>query len=463
MIFPSKSLYLELTLLRVAMTSFNLYKETKDHYDLLIPDKLEGLILLSLYEKFGKDEFSEDRINETIDKVHKDLGRQSQRNEYERNSAIVLKFQEFFLWRDDIKKTYRFKVYGEEFCEKIKERLESRYSPAEIKRLFDSLYHELLRHLNSPSLNFNLWVTEHFNRRTLDILTQVEILDQQVSESVKEFRKKIKENDQGLFQLLEEIEMSLDEIKEHASQLKDAFKATYDIEYKLEELLNSPESQQFISNINEVMNFNTLIRGQLEQVSDRIDRIKPRIREFIYEFNQRDFDRKTTLFLNLLLNNSKQIRNEKGKKILVLPTEVPTFSVFNAADLPRFVVIPEKDISPKIPVEVVYRKVNTMRQNDALKNVGQKIFERQRVQYWVKYIMEKLENEGQLNYTPLFFQILSEEGLILSIAVKTTNKIIRDLSKNRTYKITIVQEKEKHNLFPTINLWKMYIQKKFIS
>ncbi|MCW3084030.1 MAG: hypothetical protein JWP12_1396 [Bacteroidetes bacterium] len=74
------------------MSEFDLYREAKDHYELLIPDRLEGLILLNLYKKYRKEDFTEEKINDSIDKVYQDLGRSSQRNEYERNNAILLKF-----------------------------------------------------------------------------------------------------------------------------------------------------------------------------------------------------------------------------------------------------------------------------------------------------------------------------------------------------------------------------------
>ena len=441
------------------MDTFDLYREAKNHYDLLIPDKLEGLILLNLYDRFVNEEFSEERIYDAIDKVYKDLGRNSQRNEYERNNAIVLKFQEFFIWRDEVKKNYKFKAYGKEFCENIRERLFKRYSPAEIKRIFDYLYHELLRYTESDDLDFNLWYKEHFYIRNTEILAQVEILDQQVSESVRVFRKRIKEDNPNLFLLLEEIEISLNEIKEHASQLKEAFKSTYDIDYRLDDLIGVPSSQEFISNINVVMDFNSGIRAQLEQVSSRIDRIKPRIREFIYEFNQRDFDRKTGLFLNLLLTASKQIKGEAGRKRLLLPDGIPLFQIYAPSILPKFVIVPERDITPKAPVEIIHRRVNTQRQNDLSKVAWQMIFERQRVQFWVKQAFDALNLANELDFSTLFFRILTEENANLSIAIKATSKFLRQVSKNRNMQVKINHETETNPSYPNIHIWKMYIRK----
>ena len=441
------------------MESFNLYQEAKSNYDLLVPEKSEGLILLSLYDKWGIEEFTELQINDTIDKIYRDLGRQSNRNAFDRNSSIILKLQEFFLWRDELKKNYRFKSYGEEFCKKIKERLEHRYSPAEIKRLFDSLYLELLRHIEDDELNFLLWYKEQFKRRTTDIVNQVEILDQQVSESVREFRSKIKNSELNLFRLLEEIEISLDLIKQYAVQLKDTFKSTYDIEYKLQDLIADPNSQENIGYINDVLNFYANIRSQLEQVSDRIDKIKPRIREFIYDFNQRDFDRKTVLFLQTLLTLSASTKNDKGKRIINLPFGIPEFQIYGEINAPKFVLIPDKDITPKIPVEVTTRVANQKRQEERIKAEKKRLLERKRILFWFNNIKQQVNDEGSLEYSNKFYEILKEENNNLLIVTKLTSKIIRELSQDMKFKVIVRQEEISNTLFKKTRIWKMQIQK----
>lgn len=441
------------------MEAFNLYHEAKSNYDLLVPEKAEGLILLSLYEKWGNGEFTEPQINDTIDKVYRDLGRQSNRNAFDRNSAIILRLQEFFLWRDELKKNYRFKGYGEEFCKKIKERLENRYNPAEIKRLFDSLYLELLRHLDDNELGFSIWYKEQFKRRTTDIVNQVEILDQQVSESVREFRSKIKNSELDLFKLMEEIEISLDLIKQYAVQLKEAFQSTYDIEYKLQDLIAAPNTQDSIGSINDVLNFYSDIRSQLEQVSDRIDKIKPRIREFIYDFNQRDFDRKTVLFLQTLLASSTSTKNDKGKRIINLPFGIPEFQIYGEINAPKFIIIPDKDITPKIPVEVTTRVANQRRQEERIKAEEKRLWERKRILYWFNNIKQQVNNDGSLEYSNKFYEILKEENNNLLIPTKLTSKIIRELSRDKRFKVIIHQEETSNTLFKNTRLWKMQIRK----
>lgn len=73
------------------MESFNLYREAKDQYEKLIPEKNEGLILLSLYSKYKDKDFTEENIISIINKIFRDQGNnECSRTEYNRNLCIIL-------------------------------------------------------------------------------------------------------------------------------------------------------------------------------------------------------------------------------------------------------------------------------------------------------------------------------------------------------------------------------------
>nr|WP_294894449.1 hypothetical protein [uncultured Pedobacter sp.] len=439
--------------------SFDLYREAKYQYELIVPEQIEGLVLLSLFEQFGSESFKEEQINAIIDRVHHDLGKSTQRTEYDRNNSIVLKLQEFYLSRDESKKQYRFKTFGLQFCKNIKERLLGNYNPAKIKRLFDGLLVDLKRYLETADYTFDLWFEEHFIRIFPEITAHVEILDQQVSQSVREFRKRIKNEKENIHVLLDDIIIRLDGIKGQANELKAAFASTYEIDAKVEEVMIDGIQGTSTQNINKVFEFNGSIRGQLEQISTRIDHIKPKVREFIYEFNQRDFDRKSAMFLDLLIKRSNTIKNEAGKRIISLPAAVPGFQISDQASLPRFVVVPEKDIAPKIPAEALIRSIDTERQKEMIRLEKIKVWERGRVSYWIKEIKERLEQTPELDYGKMFFEILQKENSKLQIPVKVTSKVVRELPKQKQYSIKVSQEIIRNLLYPNIKIWKMSIQK----
>ncbi|WP_333888582.1 hypothetical protein [Sphingobacterium siyangense] len=439
--------------------SFNLYNEAKQQYKLIVPERIEGMILISLYDQFGNESFKEEQLNETIDRVHRDLGANTTRTEYERNNSIILRLQEFYLSRDGSRKEYQFKTFGTQFCSNIKERLISIYNPAKIRRTFDGLLVDLKRYLNTDNHDFNLWFEEKFSVSTPEIIKHVEILEQQVSQSVREFRKKIKDEHEDIYVLIEEILHRLDEIKDQAKELKEAFAATYYIDSELDELMLSRNAEFDGANINRVFEFNDLIRRKLEQISIRIDHIKPKVREFIYEFNQRDYDRKTALFIDFLIKRSRVKKDVSGKRDICLPSKISNFLMVDLTQLPRFCIVPDRDISPKIRPQVINREVDVERQKKLLERNKAKHRERERINFWMNYVKEQVAKEGTLDYSELFYKILSEEQNHLSVPVKVTSKLVREIPKQKQYKININNDVVSNEDYPSIKLWKLSIHK----
>jgi len=439
------------------MDSFNLYREAKDQYDKLIPEKNDGLILLSLYAKYKDKDFTEENIISTITKVFKGQGNESSRTEYNRNNVIILRLQESFLWRNTSKRTYQFKKYGLELCQNIEKRLIEKYNPAKIKRFFAELYKSLTDSIEE-NRDFKEWIEDHFEIRLPELISQIEILDQQVNESVKDFKTGINSEDQDVLDALKGIEIRLEVIKEQASELRNAFQISYDIDDLLISLLENNKVQDNISNIHRVQDFHNNSRSQLEQVSKRIEKIKPRIREFIYDFNKKNFDRKTNKFINYLLQQSVVIREGSSKRIQ-LPDNLSGLFIKSTIHNPKFNVIPRREISPKLPIVVTNRKVDVVKRKQLLEKTLKWKRDKERIRYWTKLAFQELEKKGVLDFTPFFFKVLKDDQL--TIAVKTAHNIIRKNTTYRNkYKVEIKKESVSDTTKKGISLWQMTLQKK---
>lgn len=439
------------------MESFNLYREAKDQYEKLIPEKSDGLILLYLYAKYKDKDFTEQNIIATIKKVFKDQGNEELRTEYNRNNAIILRFQESFLWRNNTKKTYQFKKYGLELCQNIEKRLIKKYNPAKIKRFFAELHKSLTENIEE-NRGFKEWIDDHFEIRLPELTSQIEILDQQVNESVKDFKTGINAEDQDVLNALKGIEIRLEVIKEQAYELRNAFQISYDIDDLLIGLLEDNKAKGSTADIYRVQNFHNDSRSQLEQVSKRIEKIKPRIREFIYDFNKKNFDRKTNKFIDYLLQHSVVIRDGSTKRIQ-LPDSLPELQIKSNLHNPKFNVIPIRQISSMQPVEVTTRKVDVVKRKELIQKTLKWKQDKEKITYWTKLAFQELEAKGVLNFTPFFFNILKEDQL--TIAVKTAHNIIRKNTTYRNkYKVQIKRESVQDNSKKGISLWQMTIQKK---
>lgn len=439
------------------METFNLYREAKDQYEKLIPEKNDGLILISLYAKYRDKEFSEENIVTIINKVFKDQGNESSRTEYNRNNSIILRLQESFLWRNETKRTYQFKKYGLELCQNIEKRLIEKYNPAKIKRYFDELYQSLTKNIEDKN-NFNLWIEDHFDIRMPELISQIEILDQQVNDSVSEFKTNIKSEHYNIINLLKEIEIRLEIIKEQAFELKNAFQISYDIDELLTSILEKNKGYDYIENIQKVQKFHDSSRNQLEQVSKRIEKIKPRIREFIYDFNKQDFDRKTSKFINHLLEKSF-VKREGNAKRIQLPNNLSGLKIRSVENLPRLNVLTIKEISPKFAINVGKRKIDVDKRKELIEKTLKWKHDKERIMYWNEIAFQELEEKGVLAFSALFFRIMDTDKII--IAVKTAHNVLRKSTRNKQkYQIEIKSELVNHPVKKGITLWQMIIQKK---
>jgi hypothetical protein len=439
------------------LESFNLYIEAKDQYEKLVPEKNDGLIILSIYGKYKDKDFTEENIVSLINKVFKDQGTDSSRTEHNRNNNVILRLQESFLWRNEIKRTYKFKKYGLEFCQSLEKRLIAKYNPAKIKRFFVELYNSLTTAVETGT-DFNLWVEDHFDIRMPSLSSQIEILDQQVNESVSDFKLTVKSENSNIQDILKQIETGLDIIKEQASELRNAFQISYDIDEILTAILEKNEAGGYIENIKKVQDFHDSSRSQLEQVSKRIEKIKPRIREFIYDFNKQDFDRKTNKFLSHILEHST-VRRRSGNKYIHFPEGIPVFKLRASGIIARLTVIPIREISPKVPITVSKREINVAKRKDLVDKTAMWKYEKERIRYWTELAFSQLEQDSMLDFTPFFFKILETEKF--SIAVKTAhNTLRRSAGLKNKYRITINKQASYTGQNKGISIWQMTIQKK---
>ncbi|UKB78637.1 hypothetical protein [Chryseobacterium sp. MEBOG07] len=310
---------------------------------------------------------------------------------------------------------------------------------------------------NPPQLL--IWMDDHFNQRSNELALQIEILDQQVSESVDEFRFQIKQPQANILQVIDTISDGLDQIKQHAHELTTGFQITYDIDDILQDMLKDPASFDLLDNINHVLQYNQNVRNHLDQVSVRIDKIKPRIREFIFEFNQRELDRKTDKFLHYLLDNASYIRQENQTKRLVFPEDMESVIIRIPESVPRFYILTEKDFVRKAPLPPAVRSIDLEQTKNAVAKNREKLEIKARIQFWAKKALDQIDQEGQLEFSPFFFSILAQEQDNLNIAVKTAHRLIKKCNSWQ-YKITIDQNEYHNPNYQNLSLWNMTIQKK---
>ena len=87
-------------------------------------------------------------------------------------------------------------------------------------------------------------------------------------------------------------------------------------------------------------------------------------------------------------------------------------------------------------------------------------YEKDRVKYWTRIALQKIEQKGELTFSPFFFKILKKEEKSLSIGVKTAQKVLEKSFYEKDYYVTIDKEKQSDEEIKNLSLWEMRIQKK---
>jgi hypothetical protein len=439
------------------MNEIDLYSEAKPRYHQLIPKREDGLVIFALFQRYQQREFTEQQIIQVIEQVLADLGKSGQRTENDRNNQVILRLQDFFLWRDRKRKVYGFKQYGAEFCLKVYQRLSESYHPARIERILKGLLETLRTQLTAAPLELPFWIQDQFEPHSGNLALQIEILDQQVNESVDLFRKEIKMPQTDIIALIDTISAGLDGIKQHAAELTIGFQVTYDIDDELQPLLKDPAANPVILHIDRVLRYNQELRSHLDQISNRIDKIKPQVREFIFKFNLREMDRKTDKFIHHLLDHSHYTRNSDQARRLVLPVGIPAPLLSNPEYMPRFCIVPLRELARRSPIRPTFRVVNEIATDEMVIKHTIRLDLKKRVQAWTEKALDLIKTEGSLHFSPFFFDVLRAEQDNLNVPVKVAQRLIKQCSDRHRYLISVAETTYHDPNYLNLSLWNMTI------
>lgn len=443
------------------MTDFHFYHELKKekYYDPLIPKKETGLVIILLYEKWKSGEYSgnsftEEAVKNAIEEVAKDLGKVYERTPHDRFKDVNLQLQEYFLLRNEDSNLYNITQYGLDFCERIKAKLLLEFDPSVIEKILADLIETLKKYIGS---DFSYWYNHQFLSQQTTIKNHVETLLRKVDESVKTFRKATKSEDDSFLGTVKKVDESLAVIGKHSEELKGAFYDAEEIKALLNELSFHQPTNEIISQREQVRLFVENVNNDLSIISQRIERIRPKLRQFISGINQRNFDRNTVKFLEFLLEKST-LKKEGNRKKTKLPNGVNTKTIFQEES--NFIILESGRIQPKQPTPIVAPKEDETKRKARFEKAEDRFFIRNRVRYWVSEFEKELLKNERLDFTPYYFVILDHEQKYRStISLKVASELFRKYSKLKNYNVAVNKTIVTSNKYSNLGIWKMDIQK----
>jgi hypothetical protein len=444
------------------MQDFHFYHELKKdkYYIPLVPQREAGLVIILLYEewktgKYLSNSFTEDAIKNAIEQVASDLGKKYERTPHERFKEVNLSLQEYFLLRNEETNLYKITQYGEEFCERIHEKLIREFKPSDIEKILADLIDLLKKYIEKG--DFAHWYRHYFLPQKNNIKNQVETLLKQVENSVKEFRLSIKSDDQTFLETVRKVDQNLQIIGGHTKELKDAFFDAEEIKGLVLQLSFGNPSPEIVEYIRVVRLFLEDVNNDLNIISHRIDRVRPKLRQFISSINQRNFDRNTENFLRFLLKSSS-ISKDGNKKKIQLYKEIPVKVIYEPES--TFVMVEEGRLFPKQPSPLVLPKRDKNKREKQLNKAKDKMRINKRIRFWLSSLDLQIKKENSLDFSKAYYDILEkEESYGKTIALKVANNIFRKYTKLKNFSVKVERKMMIDNKYPEQAIWKMNIQK----
>lgn len=444
------------------MTEFHFYHELKKdkYYEPLIPEKKSGLVIIYLYDqwksgKYLSNSFTENAVKSAIELVASDLGKSYESTQHERFRIINRGLQEYFLFRNEATNLYHITQYGIEFCESIRNKLEPEFNPSVIEKILSDLI-SLLK-ASIAKNDFEYWYNHHFRNQKPYIKRQVETLLRLVEKAVQEFRASTKLDDEIFIETVRKVDASLDAVRKHSDELKDVFFDAEEIKSIILEL-SFDDSMELINQKEFVRSFIEEINNDLSIINQRIEKIRPKLRQFISSINQRNFDRNTEQFLQFLLKNST-VSKESYKNKIYFPTSIEIIELFKSEI--KFTIVESDRLKDQSPVSVVQPKESKEKQKIQLEKVNNAFLIRNRIRFWLTKLEKELREKGNINFTLYYFQILEEEQFYSkTISIKVASALFRKYSKLRNYKVSIKKELQTAEKYPNQAIWDMNIELK---
>jgi hypothetical protein len=435
------------------MDAFNLYNEIKQEYNNLLPNKKVMLVIFHLYQRIENKEldatFSEDDILKSIKYVRNEI----KTEQTEQFNQTIRSLQKFFLWRDENKGIYSFRPYAEQLCAEIATVLSDTFNPTEIEEGFKFI-------LNKLDIEpFDKWYGYAFERHRKKVSAQTSVLDRKVAKAITEFRTEINQNDDYNIPSLKNIIDILSALGVQTRELNVAFRSSRYIEDWIINFQKEEKGVPYFKETTDVIQYLKNIRNKLQIIGRRIDRIKPKLDEYINNVNQHDFYRKFKLLLKYTLDNAQLNKSRE----VYLPQNILNECI-PPDKIQKFMIIKEnwgpEQITSQRSAKIIVPSTNKEASLLELKRCNKQMAMFKRVKRYLDELDSQISISKEVDFSMYFFNIMKKEHGDINVAARFASRAMEKYFKSKTHQIEIQKEKIDYSLYPTLTIWKTTIYKR---
>lgn len=372
-----------------------------------------------------------------------------------RYSGIIRDLQKYWLLRgvNPGPATYSLRPHARALCERLHATLFSELVVSEAEAAF-----KLLReNIGEGDESFLVWAGQLLPQLSLNVEQQLVALDNAIETAVARLRQQTShDHDEAAFVVtLEEVDATLADLLQKATELGRAFGHTVELQAQLTHLWASNDQEQTAVNqaARQALRFIDRARQRLDELSQRLSWVHPRVQALFGNLGKLRFDRKTEQFLLALL------RAEPGSE----PDPLAGVPLARLAYQPlRFDRVPTAgQVLPAEPVQAPKRVANDPAQQAFQARTEEQLRRRRQGRYWLGELRRLLAPAGaSVRFVEFGQRLAAAEGAAAyDILARLLATVRREDEPRRGWQLAVDSETEEtiENDFTRLTLWKLTI------
>ncbi|RZN83537.1 MAG: hypothetical protein EVB11_05010 [Winogradskyella sp.] len=423
-------------------------------YSLLFPVEEDGIVIAQLYENVLLGIYEDEQFTgEDIHNIYKNIQGYTtggdKRYLKDKIGERIKNLQRYFLSYDETIQKYALQEYAKQFCRIAKQTLKGSFDPTEIQKICSRLRKALDKAIKGENTLID-WFEYDFDPFKEDLKVQIEYLYRQIDDSVKKLREDSYIKNLEPLELLKTVSDDLAIIQEKNEDLRSAYDETDAMTSQLIDLDSTNDT--IVKRISSTTYFFRTIRGRLKTTDNKLNRIRPRIKELFSSLNKPEFNAKTERFIDFLLEESSL----DSDKNVVFPEGIQ--SLIKYEERARLVLLDrDRELFPlKAKKRIAYeRDEDAEKLNQvALSTI---IKESNLVKELTDKVFGKLENKKTVNMVKEFEEIYNTNS-DFTVASKVYFGCIERAHTNPKIKVTIQKENLRTISSTNITLWDTIFQ-----